>query len=70
MVKLNPQMPRNSLHLLTAAVAGPALLWAGFRYPGSWKAKGFLMLTGIAVVGTHYYYFKDGVRHLLPDRTA
>lgn len=68
-MRINPQATaRNSLHLLTAAVAGPALVWAGVRYPGSWRAKGFLMITGLAVIGTHYAAFAGEVRPLLENR--
>lgn len=46
----NPRVKRNSLALFTAAVAGPALVVAGLRYPGTWSAKAVLMLTGATLV--------------------
>lgn len=54
----NP-LTRSGIHLATAAVAGPALVVAGLRYPGSWKAKAFLTLTGAAVLATHYQAFRS-----------
>lgn len=56
------QNTRTALHLATAAIAGPALIWAGYAYPGSWKSRLFLGLTGVAVVVTHYHYFDSAIR--------
>jgi hypothetical protein len=67
-VLANPRVQKNSLLLLGAAVAGPALVVAGLRYPGTWKAKTFLALTGVAVSGTAYYYFSSDVRPLLTSK--
>lgn len=50
------------LHLTTSAVAGPALIWAGFVYPGSKKAKVFLSLTGALLLVSHYAYFDAALR--------
>jgi hypothetical protein len=66
-VKINPRVTRNSIHVLTAAIAGPALIVAGLRYPGNWKAKGFLIATGIAVLGTHYYMVSSDIKLLMKD---
>ena len=54
---------QTALHLATAAVAGPALIWAGYVYPGSWKGKAFLSLTGIALLVTHYAYLEQDFRN-------
>jgi hypothetical protein len=64
-VRVNPRVQRNTLLLLGAGIAGPALIIAGARYPGTWTTKGFLMLTGVGVMGTTYYYFDTDVRELL-----
>jgi hypothetical protein len=53
---------QTALHLTTAAVAGPALIWAGFVYPGSKKAKIFLSVTGALVLISHYAYFDSALR--------
>lgn len=65
MLRINPRVTRNSVHLLTAAIAGPALVVAGLRYPGNWKTKGFLVLTGIAVLGTHYHMAASDIKLLM-----
>ena len=62
---LNPRVQKNGLLLLAAAVAGPAMILAGVRYPGSFQAKAFLSLTGVAVSGISYYYLSSDVRPLL-----
>lgn len=49
-------------HWATAAIAGPALIWAGYVYPGSWKSRLFLGLTGVAVIVTHYSFFDAAIR--------
>lgn len=56
------------LHLGTAAVAGPALIWAGFVYPGSKAAKIFLSLTGAALIVSHYAYFDTELRQIVEKK--
>jgi len=68
-VRINPRVLRNALLLLGAAVAGPALIVAGIRYPGGFMTKGFLVLTGLGVTGTTYYYFDSDVRALISGPT-
>jgi len=53
------------LLLIGAAVAGPALVVAGVRYPGGFLTKGFLAITGIGVTGATYYYLSTDVRALI-----
>jgi hypothetical protein len=53
---------QTALHMATAAVAGPALIWAGYVYPGSWKGKAFLSLTGVALLVSHYAYLEQDFR--------
>ena len=62
---LNPRLQQNTVRVLTAAVAGPALVFAGLRYPGGWKGKAFLMLTGGALIYVNYNLFSRDVRKLL-----
>lgn len=50
---------RGGVHALTAAVAGPALIWAGATYPGTRCAKAFLILSGAALIASHYVYFRS-----------
>lgn len=63
--RVNPVALRNgSVHGLTAAVAGPALIWAGYKYPGSTKAKLALMAVGAALIAAHYPYFRSELSRL------
>lgn len=50
-----PVLPQttHALTLFTAAVAGPALVVAGARYPGSWTAKVVLVAAGAALVAVN-----------------
>lgn len=36
-------------HAFSGVVAAPMLVWAGVRYPGSWKSKLLLAGTGVAL---------------------
>lgn len=54
-------------HFLTAAVAGPALVYAGAKYPGSAGAKLFLMGTGVVLTGTSARYFLEDARPALQN---
>lgn len=56
---------KTLIHLATAAVGGPALIWAGFSYAQSAKAKAFFIATGAALLVTHYSYFDQDARKLL-----
>ena len=64
-VKVNPRFAKNTLLLLGAAVAGPALVVAGYRYPGSSVSRAFLVGTGACLTATTYYYFDSDVRALI-----
>ena len=62
---VNPRTTKNTLLLFGASVAGPSLIVAGWRYPGSFLSRAFLVSTGICLTGTTYYYFNSDVRALL-----
>lgn len=53
-------------HAWAAAIAGPALMWAGWKYPGSNKAKLLLVGIGVVLVGAHAPYLKAEANKLLP----
>jgi len=65
MVRLNPRVQRNTLLLLGAAVAGPALVVAGVKYPGGLGTKTFLALSGVGVSAATYHYLQSDIRALL-----
>jgi hypothetical protein len=58
------EVPRIASHLVVAGIAAPALVFAGWQYPGSWKARAFLVATGLAIGATHYHYFATDGRRL------
>ena len=47
------------MRVATAAVAGPALMYAGFRFPGTGGTRGLLMLLGAALIYTNYETFRE-----------
>lgn len=47
----------QGLRLLTAGVAGPALIWAGYKYPGTLRSRGVLIFLGAALVYSNYSLF-------------
>ena len=63
-MQLNPRAKRNTLALFTAAVAGPALIVAGARYPGSLTAKGALVLMGATLVAVNTRTLTSSVQQL------
>jgi len=54
----NPRTQRQGIRVFSAAVAGPALLYAGYKFPGTWPAKGVLMASGALVIYTHWVLFR------------
>lgn len=44
-------------HVYAAAIAGPALMYAGYKFPGSWQSRLFLMGSGALLVAAHYPFF-------------
>jgi hypothetical protein len=61
-MRVNPEHRRTrdqTMRVGTAAVAGPALLYAGYKFPGSTGARGLLMLLGAALIYTNYETFRE-----------
>lgn len=56
-VKLNPETRDQSLRLATVAVAGPALIYTGLKYPGSAKAKLLVAGLGALLIYANYSIF-------------
>ncbi len=60
LMRVNPQHVTTrdqGVRLLTVGVAGPALLWAGWKYPGTVKSKIALMAVGAALIYVNYGMF-------------
>ena len=53
-VKLNPRAKEQSLHAFSSAVAGPALMYAGYRFPGTTASRAALTALGAFLTYTHY----------------
>lgn len=62
-------MKDTALGLFAVAVAGPALVVAGARFPGTWTARLLLMGTGAALIASHYPQLAETARGSL-QRTA
>jgi CBS-domain-containing membrane protein len=61
LMRVNPKnvtVRDQSLRLLTAGVAGPALLWAGYKYPGTPVARAALVALGAALIYTNFGAFQ------------
>ena len=56
---VNPKTRDQGMRLATVAIAGPALLYAGYRFPGSGPARGALALLGAALIYTNYHAFRE-----------
>lgn len=50
------------LRVSTAAIAGPALIYAGYKFPGSAGAKGALVLLGLALTYSNYGTFHEALQ--------
>lgn len=46
------------MRLLTSGVAGPALIWAGYKYPGTMAARAALVALGAALIYTNFGAFQ------------
>lgn len=66
-MKINPRVQKNAWLLLGAAVAGPALVVAGWKYPGTPITRGFLIATGVGMSVVTYNYFNADVRGYLTE---
>lgn len=49
----------QAVRAATAAIVGPALIYAGYRFPGSAGARGLLMLLGAALSWENYRAFSE-----------
>ena len=56
------QKTQTALHLATAAIAGPALIWSALTYTGSARVRYFLGITGVMVCVTHFAYVDDALK--------
>jgi|ETNvirenome_6_85_1030632.scaffolds.fasta_scaffold20314_4 hypothetical protein len=62
LMQVNPehvQTRDQTMRVVTAAVAGPALLVAGYRYPGTFQAKAVLMGLGAALIYANFSTFRE-----------
>ena len=62
LLRVNPEHRETrdqTMRVVTAAVAGPALLYAGYRFPGTGGTRGLLMLLGAALIYTNYATFRE-----------
>lgn len=67
LMRVNPKyVPARDqgMRVFTAAVAGPALLYAGYKYPGGFQARAALVAVGAALIYANYGAFLDA---LSPD---
>lgn len=55
------------LRFFTAAVAGPALIYAGAKFPGTAGAKVALMSTGAVLIGTQLWQLDEEARPALTN---
>ena len=58
-IRLNPDFKDQSLHVYSAAIAGPALMYAGYKFPGSTTSKVVLTGAGAFLIYTHYSMLKS-----------
>lgn len=62
LMQVNPehvQLRDQGLRVATVSIAGPALVYAGYRFPGSMAARGLLVALGAALVYTNYCTFAE-----------
>ena len=63
LMRVNPAHRRlrdQTLRAATVAVAGPALLYAGYRFPGTLGTRALLMALGGALIYTNYSALLEG----------
>jgi hypothetical protein len=62
LIKFNPKQRKTrdqTMRVVTAAVAGPALMYAGYKFPGSGSTRALLSLLGVALIGANYVTFRE-----------
>tara|TARA_Y100000310_G_C20650844_1_gene799329 strand:+ start:1730 stop:2020 length:291 start_codon:yes stop_codon:yes gene_type:complete len=61
LMRVNPKHVKTrdqTLRAATAVVAGPALLYSGYKFPGSGLTRAALMALGAALIYTHFSTFQ------------
>ena len=62
LMRVNPQHRKTrdqTMRVTTAAIAGPALMYAGYKFPGSGGTRALLTLLGAALTYTNYETFRE-----------
>ncbi len=62
LMKVNPKHVKardQTMRVATAAVAGPALVYAGYKFPGTGGTRALLSLLGVALIYTNYATFRE-----------
>ena len=62
LITVNPEQRQardQSVRVFTAAVAAPALIYAGYRFPGTGATRMMLMALGAALAYTNYGIFSE-----------
>ena len=58
-LNLSPTFKEQMLHVFSAAVAGPSLIYAGYKFNGSVAAKIFLASSGVLLLYSHHKMLKE-----------
>lgn len=58
-IRLNPDFRHKSMHVYSAAIAGPALMYAGVKFPGSTASRVALTAAGAFLIYTHHTMLKE-----------
>lgn len=64
LMRVNPQyipVRDQGIRLVTVAVAGPALIYSGIKYPGSTRAKVALAALGGLLIYTNFHLFAEAL---------
>jgi len=62
LIRVNPEHRKTrdqTMRVVTASVAGPALIYAGYKFPGTASTRALLSLLGVALVYTNYATFRE-----------
>ena len=65
LAKLNTELaPAKDqiLRLGAVAVAGPALIWSGYKYPGTTRSRAALAGLGVMLIATNYSKFMEALQ--------
>tara|TARA_Y100000310_G_C20437081_1_gene694254 strand:- start:483 stop:749 length:267 start_codon:yes stop_codon:yes gene_type:complete len=64
LIRVNPESRKTrdqTMRVATVAVAGPALLYAGYKFPGTTGTKLLLMALGAGLIFTNYSTFREAL---------